>query len=105
MHASTMMQLWIEPTAIDEIATLPGNMRQRIRRAVRELKDEPRPTMSRGMTVPPDLQTTVELRRLRVEHWRIVYVIDREIDLITVLAVRRRPPYNYDDLRVLLGRL
>jgi hypothetical protein len=28
-----------------------------------------------------------------------MYVIDEQWDITTVLAVRKRPPYNYDDLR------
>jgi hypothetical protein len=40
-----------------------------------------------------------------MEQWRVIYVIDQELELISVLAVRRRLPYNYDDLRDLLGSL
>lgn len=47
----------------------------------------------------------MEARRLRMEQWRLIYVIDQDLELISVLAVRRRPPYNYDDLRELLGAL
>jgi len=42
---------------------------------------------------------------LRLDNWRVVYVIDDLWEIITVLAVRKRPPYNYDDLRELLEDL
>jgi len=45
------------------------------------------------------------LRRLRIEAWRILYVIDVEWNLITILAVRKRPPYDYKDLQELLDKL
>lgn len=98
------MRLWVEPPVIDEIAALPGHLRQRIRRVIRDLVHDPRPASSRILELPPDLYIGgVEARRLRLEHWRVIYVIDQELDLINILAVRRRPPYNYDDLRELLG--
>ncbi len=100
------MRVWIEPSALDEIAALPGHMRQRVRRAVRDLRELPRPTQSRILTIPDDLQSEgLEARRLRLDTWRVVYIIDAQWDIITVLAVRKRPPYAYDDLRDLLGRV
>jgi len=100
-----MMRLWVEPTALDEIAALPGHVRQRIRRSVSDLHNAPRPTYSRRLEVPADVQIEgLEARRLRIDSWRVLYVIDQEWEIITVLAVRKRPPYNYDDLRELFGR-
>lgn len=98
------MRLWVEPTALDEIAALPGNIRQRMRRIIRDLATNPRPSSTRAVDLPEDVQIEgIEARRLRIEHWRVIYVIDHEQDLITILAVRRRPPYTYDDLHDLLG--
>ncbi len=100
------MRLWVEPSALDEIAALPGNMRQRVRRAVSELRETPRPAQSHLLEIPDDVQLEdLEARRLRLDNWRVVYVVDEHWEIITVLAVRKRPPYNYDDLRDLLGRV
>ena len=100
------MRLWVEPSALDEIAALPGHMRQRVRRAVSDLRETPRPSQSRPLELPDDIQLAgIEARRLRLDNWRIVYVVDEQWEIITVLAVRKRPPYNYDDLRELLGRV
>ena len=100
------MRLWIEPAARDEIVKLPGHMRQRVRRAVNDLREAPRPSNSRSLDIPEDLRIEgLEARRLRLDQWRVVYTIDTEWELITVLAVRKRPPYNYEDLQALLGLL
>ena len=47
----------------------------------------------------------VELRRLRIERWRIVYAITEAELYVDVLAVRKRPPYDYGDLERLLAEL
>jgi mRNA-degrading endonuclease RelE of RelBE toxin-antitoxin system len=100
------MRLWVESSALDEIAALPGHIRQRVRRAVSDLRETPRPSQSRILEMPDDVQLeSLEARRLRLDNWRIVYVVDEHWEIITVLAVRKRPPYNYDDLRHLLARV
>jgi mRNA interferase RelE/StbE len=93
-------RLDISPAAQDEIKRLPGNIRQRVRRAIKDFAADPRPSHSKRLDVDsPD----VEPRRLRLEHWRIVYVVIEDIQHVAVLAVRRRPPYDYSDLPDLLG--
>ena len=58
------------------------------------------------MDIPEDLRIEgLEARCLRLDQWRVVYTIDTEWDVITVLAVRKRPPYNYEDLQALIGLL
>jgi mRNA interferase RelE/StbE len=100
------MRLWVEPSALDEIAALPGHVRQRVRRAVSDLREASRSSQSRPLEIPDDVRLEgLEARRLRLDNWRIVYVVDEQWEIITVLAVRKRPPYNYDDLRDLLGRV
>jgi mRNA interferase RelE/StbE len=100
------MRLWVEPSALDEIAALPGHVRQRIRRAVSDLPKAPRPANSRVLDIPEDMPIAgLEAQRLRIDSWRVLYVIDQEWEIITVLAVRKRPPYNYEDLRELLVRV
>lgn len=52
-----------------------------------------------------DLREDVELRRIRMDRWRIVYALSDEEQWVWVLALRRRPPYGYDDLADLIARL
>lgn len=47
----------------------------------------------------------VELRRIRIDRWRVVYVIEANLSLVTVLAVRKRPPYQYEDLEELFEEM
>ena len=98
-------QVEVARQAEKEIRQLPGNMRQRVIRALRQLERDPRPHNSR----PLDAQKAgiapepgAELLRIRMASWRIIYLIDKELALVTVLAIRKRPPYQYDDLRELV---
>ena len=96
-------QIWIEDEAKAEIRRLPGHMRQRIRQAVQDLRDEPRPHYSRKLRTPEGI--TLEVRRLRLDRWRVVYVVDEEWSEVGVLGIRKRPPYDYRDLPELLAEI
>jgi len=96
-------QVDVSPTAQAEIKRLPGHVRQRVRRAVKALAQDPRPPNSEDLDYPlPD----AEPRRLRLDRWRVVYtVIETDVDRVAVVAVRKRPPYGYDDLAELFGEI
>lgn len=92
-------RIFVTPAAVKEIKDLPGNMRQRVRRAISELANKPRPSGSKEL----DQQLTQrEARRVRIENWRILYVIAEDEAVVDVLGVRKRPPYDYADLERLL---
>jgi mRNA interferase RelE/StbE len=114
--------VYLTPTAWDEVHDLPGHMRQRVRRAIAALADEPRPTESKALVHPiqeealdaqgtaasteeQPLEPAHELRRIRLDRWRIVYAVTETDQAIDVLAVRKRPPYDYGDLERLLSEL
>jgi hypothetical protein len=78
-------------------------VRQRVRRVVQRLSDEPRPSGSILMNAPAE--SRLEVRRLRLDEWRVIYVIDEEWSELGGLAVRKRPPYDYNDLSALLTNL
>ena len=99
------MRVWIDPDALQELRHSPGHVRQRLHRLALALGDDPRPAKSKPLTPPEGWPDFLELRRLRVDAWRILYVIDTEWDMITILAVRKRPPYDYADLQQLLDKL
>lgn len=77
-------------------------MRQRVRRAVDSLADEPRPDRSRSLDLPG---LDADLRRLRIESWRIIYAVSDDDRTVKVLGVRKRPPYRYEDLADLIAKL
>lgn len=98
--------LFIEPDVHDARAALSGNMRQRIRRVFDSLVATPRPPESRALdTADLDVPNAVELRRVRIERWRIIYAINEREQWVWVLALRRRPPYDYADLPDLVAKL
>ena len=91
-----------------EIRRLPGNFRQRVVRALQALQKQPRPSDSEPLDLEKiaiEIPTGLEPRRIRMENWRIVYVIEDEDLCVSVLAIRKRPPYQYDDLDELLASL
>jgi mRNA interferase RelE/StbE len=92
-------KLYVTPAAWKEIKGLSGKVRQRVRKAVAALAESPRPPRSKALDVP-GLQ--VEVRRLRLDRWRIVFAITEAEAIVDVLAVRKRPPYDYGDLEALL---
>jgi mRNA interferase RelE/StbE len=98
-------QVEVSREARREIRQLPGNMRQRVIRALRALEQEPRPYHSRSLDAAKagvELQSGVELLRIRMASWRIIYLVEDEWAVVSVLAVRKRPPYQYGDLSELV---
>lgn len=91
--------VFVTPDAWAEIKDLPGHLRQRARHAVKSLAEEPRPGSSKRLITA---EVKRELRRLRLDKWRIVYAIIEDDQAVDVLAVRKRPPYDYSDLTTLL---
>jgi len=95
-------RVYVTPSAWQEIRSLPGHMRQRVRRAVDDLQVNPRPPGSEGLRT---LESKVELRRIRLDRWRVVYGVSDAEEIVDVLAVRKRPPYDYGDLEALLAEV
>ncbi len=96
-------QVYLLPQARQEVDRLLGNVRQRARQTIIELRDDARPPHSSRLDY--DAGPMLELWRVRLENWRILYLVDREQDRIYVLAARRRPPYQYDDLDSLVSKV
>jgi mRNA interferase RelE/StbE len=98
--------LLIEPEAHAARKRLPGHVRQRLRRAIESLADDPRGRQSSALDLSDiHVQPGIELRRLRVEQWRVIYAVNNGEGWVWVLAIRRRPPYEYEDLEDLTNPL
>ena len=96
--------VYVLPDEFRRIKRLPGNVRQRIKRAIDDLAEDPRPTQSKKLD-DSDLEVPGrEVRRISLDNWRIVYVVSDDEMTVDVIAVRKRPPYDYGDLAVLLGK-
>ena len=97
------LELWIEPDAYQARKALPGQVRQRIKREIEALADEPRPHNSRALDVTGlDVPQGIEFRRVLLEHWRILYALNPDERWVWVLSIQRRPPYDYEDLSELV---
>jgi mRNA interferase RelE/StbE len=98
----SLYTIYITPDTFQEIKNLPGNIKQRVKQIIRELGDNPRLSNSKILDVP---NIEPELWRLRIDNWRIIYAITEADKIVDVIAVRKRPPYNYEDLQTLLDDL
>ncbi|NEO98797.1 MAG: type II toxin-antitoxin system RelE/ParE family toxin [Symploca sp. SIO2E9] len=84
------------------IKGLPGNIRQRRRSAIQGLSENPCPEQSKRLDLP---EIEVELWRLQLDKWRILYAINESERIVDILAVCKRPPDDYGDLEKLLEQL
>jgi mRNA interferase RelE/StbE len=72
---------------------LPGHVRQRARRAISQLGEQPRPLGAKELRDRPGYY------RMRLDDWRIIYQADDGTRTVTVLRVRRKTgPETYQDL-------
>ena len=75
------------------LRTLPGFYRQRVKRIVEQLSEEPRPAQAKALR---DLE---DGWRIRLGSWRIIYQVDEAGGDITILAIREKAgPETYQDL-------
>lgn len=100
------LELLIEQEVHAQRESLPGNVRQRIRRAIASLATNPYPHNCRQVEITGiELPLGVEIWRIRMEHWRIVYAINETERWVWVLGLYRRPPYDYSDLPDIVQKL
>ena len=96
----------VEPSVHQARKRLPGPFRQWVKRVIAALADDPRPPNSRALDVSDlDVPPGVELRRIQMDPWRVVYAVNDAEAWVWVLAVRKRPPYDYEDLEELLAEI
>ena len=94
--------VYVTPAALREIKNLPGHVRQRVRRAIDAFADTPGPPGGKRLDLPG---LDLDVWRLRLDKWQIVYAISETEKAVDVLAVRKRPPHDYGNLEELLAGL
>ncbi|GJD18333.1 hypothetical protein RIVM261_032890 [Rivularia sp. IAM M-261] len=99
-----MYHVRLQANVYDERKALPGNIRQRMKSLIDSLAEEPRPYNSVELDLE-EVDTDWEIRRIRLSMWRVIYAIDEEFQQVAVLAIRKRPPYDYEDISDLLANL
>lgn len=97
--------VYVLPQALREVKNLPGHIRQRVKRVIDDFAIEPRPASSIELSDLPIVEPHITLRRLKIDKWRIVYAIHESDQVVDILAVRQRPPYDYGDLHELIQRI
>lgn len=102
--------LYYSPLFVQQVRTLPGQVRQRARVAVQSLTSAPRPPGSRvldasDLSPSRQLRPGTELRRLRIDRWRLVYAVHDDEQWVMILAVHKRPPYQYENLSDLVSMI
>jgi hypothetical protein len=70
-------RVWIDPAAIAETDSVPGHMRQILKRAMKALASDPRPSDSKELDWPPE---RFQPRRIKIRNYRT------PISLYSVLA-------------------
>ncbi len=78
-----MYRVIIEQKALKEIDALPNDVLQLVFDAIDDLKTEPRPHGVKKLVGQVGW-------RLRVRHYRILYIIDDKAKLITIYRVKHR---------------
>jgi mRNA-degrading endonuclease RelE of RelBE toxin-antitoxin system len=86
-------QLDIFNTAKDELRKLPGYVRAQAYQSIDELAHDPRPPATKELRDKPGIY-----RLWLAGHWRIVYAIDDELQIVRVLRVRRKEQIDYESL-------
>jgi mRNA interferase RelE/StbE len=79
--------------AYRDLTELPGNYRQRVRRAIESLAVQPRPAGAKELRERPGRY------RLRLDRWRLIYRIDEADGVVLILRVRvKTGPETYLDI-------
>ena len=83
----------VTETAWREMQRRPGYVRQRVRRLIDSLANDPVPTRARELRGLPGRY------RLPLLNWRIIYRVDPSSEIVLVLTIRRKTgPETYEDL-------
>lgn len=89
----TPYRIKITETAKKEIRRLLGHVRQRARRIVISLGDDPRPPAAKELRGLPGRY------RLRLNGWRIIYRVEDEVQSVTILRIRQKAgPETYQQI-------
>ncbi len=90
----TPYRLKIPKAVRQEIESVPGHMRQRVKRAIAELAIEPRPADASELE-----DELAGFWRIKLADYRIIYSIDNDIITVEIIRVARRTSKTYLGLR------
>lgn len=77
---------------LHDIDRLPGHVRQRVKRTINSLTDNPRPSSA------IELRNKADHYRIRLDDWRILYQVKDEDLIVFILKVGiKKGPEFYED--------
>lgn len=83
----------IEKQAKKKVDRLPGHVRQRAKRMIMALRNDPQPPRSQELRGQPNIY------RIPLDKWRLIYRLEEDIKTVTILAVRfKTGPETYEDI-------
>jgi mRNA interferase RelE/StbE len=78
---------------------LPGNYRQRVRREIEALADNPRPAKAVRLRNGPGRVHSPERYKIVLDKWRIIYRVIEDEKMVRILRIRiKTGPETYQDL-------
>lgn len=77
LRQSIPYKIWMKPDVHAVRKQLPGHIRQQIKRVIDDLAYDPRPSISIVLRLPETIQIDWEVRRIKLENWRIVYAVSQ----------------------------
>lgn len=105
-HDSHDYKIWMHPDVHPTRKKLPGKIRQCITRIIKSLGQEPHPSNSISLSLTDTAEfTDWDVRRIRVDEWRIVYAVNENWHEISILTIQKRPPYDYENIEELISFL
>lgn len=91
---SRLHKLWMPPNVHASRKKLPGKIRQRIKRQIEDLAYDPYPANSTPLRLSDSVVIDEwEVRRVRLDDWRIVYAVSKIWQEVGVLIIQKRLPY------------
>lgn len=88
-----------------EIRAASGYLRAQVLDVLHTLEENYSPPGSRALdlsSLSEPAPQGLSLWRVRLRKWRVIYTVNVEEKVVSVLALRQRPPYHYEDLVALL---
>ena len=80
--------------ARSDLRRVPGNYRQRAKRLIASLADNPRPPKAKELRDNPNGY------RLWLDRWRVIYRVDDDLQVVFIAGVRpKKGPETYEDLQ------
>jgi mRNA interferase RelE/StbE len=89
-------QLRFAPGVLRSIDRLPGHIRQRVKRTIDSLRDEPIPKQALALK-----NRLTGYYRIRVDEYRIIYTVQDEIVTLEIAKVAKRDNDTYEDLPII----